>query len=233
MEQEEIKRILELHEKWLNDEEGGVKANLCGADLRDANLGNADLCGADLSGANLCGADLCNADLGNADLCGADLSGANLCDADLCNADLCRADLHGADLRYANLRSADLHGADLRGANLRRADLSSANLLGANLRNADLCNANLNFSLIDGCIYQLSRIGSGNRMTVFWADEDVIWCGCFTGTFEEWRDKIRKTYADNDNKYRKQYEAALEYFAELAAMDGMARFKEMLERKDC
>ena len=112
-----------------------------------------------------------------------------------------------ADLCYADLRGADLRGADLCGANLR-------------------C-ANLSFLLINGFIYQLSRIGSSNRMTTFWADNDVVWCGCFTGTFGEWRDKIRKTYTADD-KYRKQYEAALKYFAELAAVDGMSRFKEML-----
>ena len=45
---EQLKEILEAHEKWLNDEEGGEEAN-----LRDADLRYADLCGADLCGANL------------------------------------------------------------------------------------------------------------------------------------------------------------------------------------
>lgn len=140
MKQEEINKILKLHKKWFNNEEGGVKA----------------------------------------------------------------------DLRNADLYGADLHGADLGGANLRDANLRGANLGALH-------------------VYQLSRIGSENRMTTFWADKDVVWCGCFTGTFEEWRDKIRSTHTADD-KYRKQYEAALKYFAELAAIDGMSRFKEMLEK---
>lgn len=127
---------------------------------------------------------------------------------------------------------ADLRGADLRGADLSCADLSGADLRSADLRGANLSGANLSFSLIDDFVYQLSRIGHKNRMTTFWADNDVVWCGCFEGTFEEWRDKIRKTYADANNKYRKQYEAAMRYFAELAAIDGMARFKEILEEKE-
>ncbi|ENJ9955950.1 pentapeptide repeat-containing protein, partial [Salmonella enterica] len=53
-------------------------ANLRGANLRDANLCDANLRGANLRDANLCGADLCDANL-----CGANLRGANLCDADL------------------------------------------------------------------------------------------------------------------------------------------------------
>ena len=83
MTNEQLKEILEAHEKWLNGEEGGKKA-----DLRNANLRSADLCGADLR----------DADLRNAGLYGADLRGA---------------DLRDADLHYANLRNADLRGANL------------------------------------------------------------------------------------------------------------------------
>ena len=54
----DLKQILELHKKWLNDEDGGKRADLSGADLS-----GADLRGADLSGANLSSADLSSADL--------------------------------------------------------------------------------------------------------------------------------------------------------------------------
>jgi uncharacterized protein YjbI with pentapeptide repeats len=64
------------------------RANLRGANLRDAYLGGADLGGANLrdanlGGANLGGADLRDAYLGDADLGGANLRGANLGGADL------------------------------------------------------------------------------------------------------------------------------------------------------
>ena len=92
----ELKNILKLHKKWLNNEEGGLKANLRGAilyraDLREADLREADLIGADLSGANLYEANLRR---------------ANLYRADLCGAILCEADLREANLRGANLREA-------------------------------------------------------------------------------------------------------------------------------
>lgn len=45
MTQAELNEILEKHRKWLNDEEGGEKANLGRANLRWANLGRADLSG--------------------------------------------------------------------------------------------------------------------------------------------------------------------------------------------
>lgn len=54
------------------------------------------------------GANLRFADLSDADLCGADLRGANLRFADLRGADLHGACLLGADLRYAHLYGAKL-----------------------------------------------------------------------------------------------------------------------------
>ncbi len=100
---EEIKKVLELHKKWLNNEQNGERA-----DLRDANLCGTDLRGTDLRGADLHWADLRGADLREANLRGADLSGAVLCEADLCGADLWGTDLRGADLSEADLRGADL-----------------------------------------------------------------------------------------------------------------------------
>ncbi|HHH1595514.1 TPA: pentapeptide repeat-containing protein [Yersinia enterocolitica] len=88
----DLNKILGEHKIWVESyRENGSRADLRGADLRDADL---------------CGADLRDADLRGADLCGANLRGADLRGADLRNADLC-----GADLRDADLRGADLRGA--------------------------------------------------------------------------------------------------------------------------
>ena len=59
----DLKQILELHKKWLNNEAGGKRAYLRDAYLRDADLSGANLRDADLSGADLRGADLSGADL--------------------------------------------------------------------------------------------------------------------------------------------------------------------------
>jgi hypothetical protein len=83
------------------------RADLSGADLRDANLISADLSGAFF---------FC-ADLSDADLSGADLRDANLISADLSGAFFFRADLSGANLSGANLSDANLSDANLRGAN--------------------------------------------------------------------------------------------------------------------
>jgi hypothetical protein len=113
------------------------------ANLRDANLSDADLRGADLSGANLSDADLRGANLSDANLSDADLRGADLRGANLSDANLRRADLRGADLRGASLSDADLRGANLSDADLRRADLRDADLRDANLSDANLSDANL------------------------------------------------------------------------------------------
>ena len=63
MTNDELKKIIKKHEKWLKVQEGGERANLRNANLYGADLCGAELCGADLCGANLCGADLCDANL--------------------------------------------------------------------------------------------------------------------------------------------------------------------------
>lgn len=50
---EELRRVLEAHKRWLARAASGVYADLCGADLR-----GADLCGANMQAANLRGANL-------------------------------------------------------------------------------------------------------------------------------------------------------------------------------
>ena len=73
MTSEEIKKVLELHKKWLNNEQGGERANLNEADLRWADLHRANLRWVNLSEADLRGANLNRADLRGAKLRGADL----------------------------------------------------------------------------------------------------------------------------------------------------------------
>lgn len=195
----DLKEVLRLHELWMNDDKDGRRA--------------------DLSGANLSYADLRDADLGDADLGCADLSRANLG-----RAYLGGANLSGADLRDADLGGAYLSGADLRCADLRDADLGRAYLRGANLRYADLRGADLSCAMFDDRIFCLDRIGSAKRRTTYNATKDIVWCGCFRGTFEEWVEKIRKTYPDENNVYRKEYEAAIAFFKAVAeANEGEAQ----------
>lgn len=95
----EIQKILEDHEKWLDDPDTGKQA---------------DLSGKDLSGLDLKGAYLSEADLENTNLKGANLEGAEF---DSCN--LKDADFSGANLKNASFHDADTEDADFSGANLK------------------------------------------------------------------------------------------------------------------
>ena len=193
MNEKEISEILKEHSLWLYSE-GGKRADLFGADLRDANLFGADLCGADLRGANLYRADLRGANLRDANLCGANLSGANLFRADLFRASLWGADLRETDLCGANLRETDLCGANLSGADLRDAHLRGVSLRGAK-RNK--------YILIDAPI--LICNGFGGRwpqiMGFCIPDEDgSIWieCGGWEGLIADFPKRIIEVYGASD-----------------------------------
>ena len=120
--------ILGKHEKWLNEEDGGERADLSYANLSYTDLSRVDLNDADLSYANLVGADLNDVDLSCADLRCADLKCASLKGANLNYADLSGTDLRCADLSYTDLRGTVLKDIDLRGSNLCCADLRGVNL---------------------------------------------------------------------------------------------------------
>lgn len=80
---DDLAEVVRLHDLWRGGKDGGARAVLAGADLREADLRCADLVGADLSRADLAGAYLSRADLAFADLGDAHLDGADLHDADL------------------------------------------------------------------------------------------------------------------------------------------------------
>jgi hypothetical protein len=63
MKKEELQSVLDLHAKWVNSEEGGVRADLSRANLRGADLSGRDFIGTNLSGADLSGASLYGANL--------------------------------------------------------------------------------------------------------------------------------------------------------------------------
>lgn len=210
-----LEKILEDHEKWLNGENSGERANLNGVDLSDANLKNANLRGAylrntvlrdtDLRGVNLSRTDLSHADLGNADLSNASLkfaklSNANLIGTDLSDARLNCADLSGVNLSYAKLNCADLKCANLCSANLSNVDLRNADLSHIDLRDADLSGADLRFANLKSADLRDANLNevSYNHQTSFF----VMQCpeeGAFIG-YKKANNKIVKLLITEDSK---------------------------------
>ena len=143
MKQGKLDETLKKHELWLEGAYGGERADLRGADLSEA----------ELRGAYLMGANLRRADLRGADLSEAYLTGANLRGADLRRADLRRANLTKADLRRANLSGAKLNRVDLRGTDLKETDLSGADL---DFSCLPLWRGSLNAHFDDRQLYQIA-----------------------------------------------------------------------------
>ena len=165
-----------------------------GANLRGANLGDANLVCANLRGANLGDANLRGANLGDANLFCANLRGANL---------------RGANLRDANLGDANLGDANLRGANLGDANLGDANLGGANLRGANLRDWGKIQSVED--ILVVGNIGSRNgSTTIIHTDKGIfVQCGCFKGSLDEFVAKVKETH--KGNKHERDYLAMVKF----------------------
>ena len=125
------------------DLDGLTAGHRLGAAIKQAVTAGANLRGADLQDANLAGAKRVGATFWDADLRGANFEGADLRGADLWGADLRGASFEGADLRGAKLRGAELEdtifeGAKLRGKNLESVNLRDANLQGANFGDAEV-----------------------------------------------------------------------------------------------
>jgi hypothetical protein len=134
--------------------------------------------------------------------------------ADLRFANLSSADLRSADLRSADLRSADLRFANLSFANLRFADLSSANLSSADLRSADLRFADLRSANLDKRYIQISCIGSRKGMTTYCFEDNMIWCGCYKGTLEEFESRVQEIHKNN-KQYLREYLGFINYIKSL------------------
>jgi len=174
MEREKLDEILRKHLLYLQNKDGGERANLSYADLSDV-----------------------------------DLSGANLSDADLSYVDLSDANLSDVNLRGVNLRGADLSGADLSGTDLRGADLR-----GVNLRCTDLSGTDLRCTETDKRYVSISCIGSRKDMTTYCFDDDIIWCGCFTGSLADFVKTVMETHKENPI-YLQEYLGFINYIKNL------------------
>lgn len=156
----QIKEIIGKHKLWLDNKDGGVRANFDGS-----NLTNVNLRGTNLDYASLVRVKLDSADLEGASFVGANFDYASLVCVKLNYANLDSASFVGTNLGYANLvyaklDSANLNNASFVSANLDHSSLKNAFMDSVNLDGASLECANLGgVKLDDVCLYMCS----GNR----------------------------------------------------------------------
>ena len=111
---EELRKILNLHEKWLRGEDG-IRADLSCTDLKDMDLSYANLTAANLDYTILENSDLSYSFLSRANLSCANLKNANLSYATLDHTNFLNACLAGANLKGAYLNNTILINTDLNG----------------------------------------------------------------------------------------------------------------------
>ncbi len=196
-----LQEVLELHKMWLDNEEGGERANLSGEDLSYVNLRSANMRDANINHGNLYGADLSHAILEGADLSHAILEGAILEGVDL----------EGVDLNHANLSYADLSGTNLSYANFYGTNLSYANLTNTNFYLTNLYKAKGDFVGVE-------NIGSRSDTTHYFYNIDKVICGCFSGTMEEFEEKVKESYSEGDIEYQ-EYMMAIEFLKGLSELE--------------
>ena len=199
--QSTVNRALRLHLKWLRNEKHGKRLTIGFAISLKINWSKINL-----SSANLSYADLSSANLGSANLRYANLSSANLSSADLSSANLSYADLSSANLSYADLSYADLSSANLSYANLSSANLSSANLSSANLSWASTINVR-NLRVIS-CQLNTS---DQNRNIAYYPDLNLITAGCFSGTLNELKERVKEVHEKDDPSIYAKYQAVFTF----------------------
>ena len=193
---ETLEQALESHKKWLQKDKDGERLILIGEDLSDADLSNANLSYCNLSYCNLYNANLSYVNLSNADLSCTNLNYANLIHADLSYVDLGNANLSNANLNYCNLSYTFLLGVILTKASFYLTNLYEAK----------------------GDFVGVENVGSRNDTTHYFYNDDRVICGCFDGSMEEFEDKVKNEYSE-DNKYYKQYIVAIKILKELAEIN--------------
>jgi uncharacterized protein YjbI with pentapeptide repeats len=180
--QNELKTILENHEKWLKNSSDGTKANLSGF-----NLQNIELCGTNLKGATLQNVDLSFSDLVDVNLSDADLSNSDIVNAEWRGVLLSNSDLSNVDLRETSLlqgpytqgANEDLSmicncsGVNFSKANLSKADLTKGIFSKANFTDAILTRSNFSNATIIGAKFINSKMENTDFSNALLIDSNV------------------------------------------------------------
>ena len=182
MTQEELNKIIERHQHWINEDCEGwedMKANFSFVDLKGLDLSYTNLYGADFMFANLEGANLKGAILTNANLKGALIKGTELernfkmtqeelnqvierhqhwINQDCKDWQYMRANLNGKDLRGLRFINSNLKHASLMYANLKEIDFYNANLSGVDFTGAILEKTNLSYANLEGANFRIANL---------------------------------------------------------------------------
>ena len=164
-----IEKKLELHQKWLDRDPEGVRADFTGKNLSGLTVDeDIDLSWAIFTNANLSGADLSWTFLKYADLSGTKLRDTNLNCCTLTDVDFRYSDMRGANLQSTDLSRAILDKADASNVNLKSADLTDSSFVGAKLHDTNMTNATLS-----GADFTGTDLTSVDLTDAIFTDDDI------------------------------------------------------------
>ena len=132
----------------------------------------------------------------------------------------CRgANFEDANFEDANCRDANFVGANCRGANFEGANCRGANFEGAKeLNNAQIWDTNLGGTTLDGRWVVVAQIGSRKGTTYYDKENDIIRCGCFKGTLDEFAEAVEREHSDHP-QYLAEYRAAITYIKAICEIE--------------
>ena len=246
-----LKKVLELHRKWLEDDKSGIMADLSCEDLSYVDLSNVDLRYADCIDTDFTGSNMKDANfkcatlrlscfkgakmkcinLSCTDLRGTNLENADLTEGYLESANLDSADLFGACLKHAIFRGSYLKDADLRNIIATYCDFSYTDLYNVNLTCGDIRYASFTKAELIGTILTNVKYNSSTSSFALQCPEE----GSFIG-YDKANDKIVKLLITEDAKRSsattRKCRCSKAKVLSITSLDGKKNFKKVASDHD-
>lgn len=216
MTQKEFDEIYEKHQKWLKKEQGGEQALFENVSLEDIKLDDLHLMKTRFSHV---------------------VFKTSIADVDLRAAKFKDCIFLNVVFSHCNMSIALFRGCSLGKCEFSHTNLSSVNFENTSLNCSKFCACCLNNSCFDDCsdtygiefhdcnltkidmpepVYSIGPIGSRYSLTTFFAGRNIVQCGCWNGTLEDFKARIDEAYPScsegEELIFREQYLAAIKFF---------------------
>lgn len=208
--QEQLNKILDLHELWLEDNQKGEQAALFDKFLSKLDFSNRNLSSIFITKCTLVKADFSKSNLDNADLTICDLFMANFTETNLTNARFNESSLIDANLSNTNISNTNFGGTDLCRTNLSSSFYTkSPYFAGAYIFKTDFTNTI--FDNKPKIEFQF------NGHLAYYFGDDILHIGCKSESIDFWLEsyKIVGEHYGYSKKEIKQYGDWIKYIAKL------------------
>ena len=213
-----IKRALRLHEEWVEYKESSAPERPKGREIiltneiiRKINFTENDL-------------------FAETDFEGADFENSNFEGVLAYSVNFSHTDFMGANFKNTNFKNSRFvrscfKGTYLSDASFENANFENAKFLSVDFKNSVFSDTNFSNAIFTGIALQYTvtagiqgfqviscqlNTSEENRVVQYWPALDIVTAGCFSGTLEELKKKIKETHKYNPD-IRKKYNLVLDY----------------------